>query len=73
MSPPHLGPGGGRGGGATLTCGGFASIKEGERYEVNTLSTAGGGGGGNKRLMGENPFKGPLEGVGPENRDFFGP
>jgi hypothetical protein len=24
-------------------------------------------------LMGENPFRGPLEGVGPENRDFFGP
>jgi hypothetical protein len=23
--------------------------------------------------MGENPFRGPLEGVGPENRDFFGP
>ncbi len=24
-------------------------------------------------LMRENPFRGPLEGVGPENRDFFGP
>ncbi len=24
-------------------------------------------------LMGENPFLGPLEGVGPENRDFLGP
>jgi hypothetical protein len=24
-------------------------------------------------LMGENPFRGPLEGVGPEKRDFFGP
>jgi hypothetical protein len=23
--------------------------------------------------MGKNPFRGPLEGVGPENRDFFGP
>jgi hypothetical protein len=23
-------------------------------------------------LMRENPFLGPLEGVGPENRDFFG-
>jgi hypothetical protein len=24
-------------------------------------------------LMRENPFRGPLEGVGHENRDFFGP
>jgi hypothetical protein len=24
-------------------------------------------------LCGQHPFKGPLEGVGPENRDFFGP
>jgi hypothetical protein len=24
-------------------------------------------------LMRENPFRGPLEGVGPENLDFFGP
>ncbi len=24
-------------------------------------------------LMQENPFRGPLEGVGPENQDFFGP
>jgi hypothetical protein len=24
-------------------------------------------------LMQANPFQGPLEGVGPENRDFFGP
>ncbi len=24
-------------------------------------------------LMGENIFRGPLEEVGPENRDFFGP
>jgi hypothetical protein len=24
-------------------------------------------------LMGENPFRGQLEGVGPENQDFFGP
>ncbi len=24
-------------------------------------------------LMGKNPFWGPLEGMGPENRDFFGP
>jgi hypothetical protein len=24
-------------------------------------------------LMGANPFRGPLEGVGPENRDFFRP
>jgi len=24
-------------------------------------------------LMGENPFRGPLEGVGPENRNFLGP
>jgi hypothetical protein len=24
-------------------------------------------------LMGENPIRGPLEGVGPENQDFFGP
>ncbi len=24
-------------------------------------------------LLWENPFRGPLEGVGPENRDFFGP
>jgi hypothetical protein len=24
-------------------------------------------------LMWENPFRGPLEGVGPEYRDFFGP
>jgi hypothetical protein len=24
-------------------------------------------------LMGENSFRGPLEGVGPENRDFFWP
>ncbi len=24
-------------------------------------------------LMRENPFREPLEGVGPENRDFFGP
>jgi hypothetical protein len=24
-------------------------------------------------LMWENLFRGPLEGVGPENRDFFGP
>ena len=24
-------------------------------------------------LMGANPFRGPLEGVGPKNRDFFGP
>jgi hypothetical protein len=24
-------------------------------------------------FMRENPFRGPLEGVGPENRDFFGP
>ncbi len=24
-------------------------------------------------LIGENPFRGPLEGVGTENRDFFGP
>ncbi len=24
-------------------------------------------------LMRENPFRGPLEGVGPENRDCFGP
>jgi hypothetical protein len=23
--------------------------------------------------MGANPFRGPLEGVSPENRDFFGP
>jgi hypothetical protein len=23
--------------------------------------------------MGENPFWGPLEGVGPENLDFYGP
>jgi hypothetical protein len=23
-------------------------------------------------LMRENPFRGPLEGVGPENRDFLG-
>jgi hypothetical protein len=23
-------------------------------------------------LMRENPLRGPLEGVGPENRDFFG-
>ncbi len=24
-------------------------------------------------LMGANPIRGPLEGVGPENRDFLGP
>ncbi len=24
-------------------------------------------------LIQENPLRGPLEGVGPENRDFFGP
>jgi hypothetical protein len=24
-------------------------------------------------LMRENPYRGPLEGVGPENQDFFGP
>jgi hypothetical protein len=24
-------------------------------------------------LMGENPFRGPLEGLGPKNLDFFGP
>ncbi len=24
-------------------------------------------------LMQKNPLRGPLEGVGPENRDFFGP
>ncbi len=24
-------------------------------------------------LMRANPFRGPLEGVGPENRDFLGP
>ncbi len=24
-------------------------------------------------LMWANPFRGPLEGVGPENRDFLGP
>ena len=24
-------------------------------------------------LMRENPFRGPLEGVSPENRDFLGP
>jgi hypothetical protein len=24
-------------------------------------------------LMRANPFRGPEEGVGPENRDFFGP
>ncbi len=24
-------------------------------------------------LMGANPFQGTLEGVGPENQDFFGP
>ncbi len=24
-------------------------------------------------LMRENPFRGPLEGVGPKNQDFFGP
>ncbi len=24
-------------------------------------------------LMGANPFRGALEGVGPKNRDFFGP
>jgi hypothetical protein len=24
-------------------------------------------------LVRENPFRGPLEGVGPENRDFWGP
>ncbi len=24
-------------------------------------------------LMGANPFRGPLEEVDPENRDFFGP
>ncbi len=24
-------------------------------------------------LKGENSFRGPLEGVGPENRDFLGP
>ncbi len=23
-------------------------------------------------LMRENPFRGPMEGVGPENQDFFG-
>jgi hypothetical protein len=26
-----------------------------------------------RTLMRENPFRGPLEGVGPENRDYFGP
>jgi hypothetical protein len=24
-------------------------------------------------LMGANTFRGPLKGLGPENRDFFGP
>ncbi len=24
-------------------------------------------------FMGANPYRGPLEGMGPENRDFFGP
>ncbi len=40
----------------------------GERYEVNTVHFE-----PLQILMGENPGQEPLEGVGPENRVFFGP
>ncbi len=40
----------------------------GERYEVNTLCTM-----HSALLDGGNTLQLPLEGVGPENRDFFGP
>ncbi len=36
----------------------------GERYEVTTIHTA---------PPCPHPFRGPLEGVGPENRAFLGP